>query len=247
MLSLLRRWLAIETRSGKCWRPSGRSSSGIAGRGSEPRNEVVFQLTTWLRRCAWPPSRRCRATGIRDDRSWPSSTASPRTRLLTPTAPLGVTSAEATDTLPDRPSSGAGPEQMAMDSDVGRPDGQAAGDPAREAARDRDPARRRRHERRGDRRGGRQHRGRRPCRTAPRAGAVEGRDRRDGDRPMPDFGRWTSNGGDPSLNEINRVDRFIDALALERDRSTRPTPTRQSWRSCSPTGATTSASARHAQ
>src|SRR5215218_3119758 len=32
---------------------------------------------------------------------------------------------------------------------------------------------------------------------------------------MPDFGRWTSNGGDPSLNEINRTDRFIDALATE--------------------------------
>jgi hypothetical protein len=30
---------------------------------------------------------------------------------------------------------------------------------------------------------------------------------------MPDFGRWTSGGGDPSLNEINRVDRFFDALA----------------------------------
>lgn len=30
---------------------------------------------------------------------------------------------------------------------------------------------------------------------------------------MPDFGRWTANGGDPSLNEINRTDRFIDALA----------------------------------
>jgi hypothetical protein len=29
---------------------------------------------------------------------------------------------------------------------------------------------------------------------------------------MPDFGRWTSNGGDPSLNDINRVDRFLDAL-----------------------------------
>jgi hypothetical protein len=32
---------------------------------------------------------------------------------------------------------------------------------------------------------------------------------------MPDFGRWTSNGGDPSLNEINRSDRFLDALAFE--------------------------------
>src|SRR5262245_31560852 len=32
---------------------------------------------------------------------------------------------------------------------------------------------------------------------------------------MPDFGRWTSNGGDPSLNEINRTDRFLDALASE--------------------------------
>src|ERR1700754_927998 len=29
---------------------------------------------------------------------------------------------------------------------------------------------------------------------------------------MPDFGRW-NNGGDPSLNEINRSDRFLDALA----------------------------------
>jgi hypothetical protein len=33
---------------------------------------------------------------------------------------------------------------------------------------------------------------------------------------MPDFGRWTSNGGDPSLNEVNRTDRFIDALAGDR-------------------------------
>ncbi|KUI16852.1 hypothetical protein AU193_21925 [Mycobacterium sp. GA-1285] len=32
---------------------------------------------------------------------------------------------------------------------------------------------------------------------------------------MPDFGRWTSNGGDPSLNEVNRTDRFLDALAFE--------------------------------
>jgi hypothetical protein len=32
---------------------------------------------------------------------------------------------------------------------------------------------------------------------------------------MPDFGRWTANGGDPSLNEINRTDRFLDALAFE--------------------------------
>ncbi|AGB21547.1 hypothetical protein Mycsm_01124 [Mycobacterium sp. JS623] len=30
---------------------------------------------------------------------------------------------------------------------------------------------------------------------------------------MPDFGRWNANGGDPSLNEINRTDRFLDALA----------------------------------
>ncbi len=32
---------------------------------------------------------------------------------------------------------------------------------------------------------------------------------------MPDFGRWTPNGGDPSLNEINRTDRFLDALGTE--------------------------------
>jgi hypothetical protein len=31
---------------------------------------------------------------------------------------------------------------------------------------------------------------------------------------VPDFGRWT-NGGDPSLNEINRTDRFLDSLAFE--------------------------------
>jgi hypothetical protein len=30
---------------------------------------------------------------------------------------------------------------------------------------------------------------------------------------MPDFGRWSANGGDPSLNEINRADRFFEALA----------------------------------
>src|SRR3984893_13768596 len=33
---------------------------------------------------------------------------------------------------------------------------------------------------------------------------------------MPDFGRWSANGGDPSLNEINRTDRFLDALAPQR-------------------------------
>jgi hypothetical protein len=30
---------------------------------------------------------------------------------------------------------------------------------------------------------------------------------------MPDFGRWSGNGGDPSLNEINRTDQLLDALA----------------------------------
>ena len=32
---------------------------------------------------------------------------------------------------------------------------------------------------------------------------------------MPDQGRWTSNGGDPNLNDINRVDRFIEALSAD--------------------------------
>ncbi len=32
---------------------------------------------------------------------------------------------------------------------------------------------------------------------------------------MPDFGRWGANGGDPSLNEINRSDRFLDSLASQ--------------------------------
>jgi Anti-sigma-D factor RsdA to sigma factor binding region len=32
---------------------------------------------------------------------------------------------------------------------------------------------------------------------------------------MPDFGRWSANGGDPSLNEINRTDRFLGALASQ--------------------------------
>jgi hypothetical protein len=32
---------------------------------------------------------------------------------------------------------------------------------------------------------------------------------------MPDFGRWSSDGGDPSLNAIARTDKFLDALAAE--------------------------------
>lgn len=32
---------------------------------------------------------------------------------------------------------------------------------------------------------------------------------------MPDFGRWNAGGGDPSLNEINRTDQFLDALATQ--------------------------------
>ncbi|WP_193046110.1 anti-sigma-D factor RsdA [Mycolicibacterium baixiangningiae] len=32
---------------------------------------------------------------------------------------------------------------------------------------------------------------------------------------MPDFTRWSSNGGDPSLPEINHTDRLLDALAME--------------------------------
>lgn len=33
---------------------------------------------------------------------------------------------------------------------------------------------------------------------------------------MADYGRWSPNGGDPSLNEINRVDQFIEALSSNR-------------------------------
>lgn len=33
---------------------------------------------------------------------------------------------------------------------------------------------------------------------------------------LPDFGGWSANGGDPSLNEINRSDQFLDALATQR-------------------------------
>ena len=32
---------------------------------------------------------------------------------------------------------------------------------------------------------------------------------------MPDLGRWGATGGDPSLNEINRTDQFLDALATQ--------------------------------
>ena len=32
---------------------------------------------------------------------------------------------------------------------------------------------------------------------------------------MPDSAQWSPNGGDPSLNEIRRVDRFFDALAAD--------------------------------
>ena len=182
---------------------------------------MVCQQTTWLRRCAWPPSRRCRATRIRDDRSWPSSTASPHTRLLTPTAPRGATGRR--HRHPAGPALTRG--RSRADGDRLRRGGaheQAAGDPAREAARNPDPARGRRHERRGDRRGRRQHRGRRARRPAPGAGPTEGRDSTERGATMPDFGRWTANGGDPSLNEINRADRFFDALAAE---ATGRTPT----------------------
>ncbi|MDR3664410.1 MAG: anti-sigma-D factor RsdA [Mycobacterium sp.] len=32
---------------------------------------------------------------------------------------------------------------------------------------------------------------------------------------MPDTGRWSTNGGDPSLNEIRQADRFLDSLAAD--------------------------------
>ena len=41
---------------------------------------------------------------------------------------------------------------------------------------------------------------------------------------MPDFGRWNTNGGDPSLDEINRTDQFLDALAAQQQPSV-PDPT----------------------
>ena len=83
MLSLLKPWRASGMRSGRCWRPSVPSLSVTAGRGSGRPSGAVSQLTMSHRRCAWPPSRRCRATRIRDDRSWPSCMASPPTRLPT--------------------------------------------------------------------------------------------------------------------------------------------------------------------
>ncbi len=46
MLSLLKLSPVIGTHSGRCWRPSAPSLSGIAGRGWGPRNAVVFQLMT---------------------------------------------------------------------------------------------------------------------------------------------------------------------------------------------------------
>ena len=61
---------------------------------------------------------------------------------------------------------------------------------------------------------------------------------------MPDFGRWTGNGGDPSLNEINRDERFLDALAIEPAGVRHRSRVRRSWRSCSRTGATRSATPR---
>ena len=55
---------------------------------------------------------------------------------------------------------------------------------------------------------------------------------------MPDFGRWSANGGDPSLNEINRTDRFLDALANRAAGVLDGSRPRPSWRNCSPVGAT---------
>lgn len=46
MLSLLKRWSAIETHSGRCWRSSAPSLSGTAGQGWALRNAVVSQLMT---------------------------------------------------------------------------------------------------------------------------------------------------------------------------------------------------------
>ena len=101
--------------------------------------------------------------------------------------------ADPTDVVPERYSLEAGPEQMASGLRIVGPDEQAPVRAAREAARDPDPARGRRHERRGDRRGGRQHGRRGPGRAAPRAGAAEGRNHRDGARPC-----LTSDAGAPT-------------------------------------------------
>ena len=90
---------------------------------------------------------------------------------------------EPTEVVPERFSAEAGPEQIAIESEAAQRMNKLLADPAGEAARDPDPARGRRHECGGDGRGGREHCRRRPGGTAPRAGAAEVRDHRDGARP----------------------------------------------------------------
>ena len=195
------------------------------------RSEVVSQPTTLLRRCAWPPSRRCRATRIRDDRSWPLCTASPRTRLPTHIA-RRPEPRRADRCVPERLSMEAGPEQMAIDAESSArmnrllavlPEKQreililrvVVGMSAEETA-----------EAVGSTAGAvrvAQHRA---------LARLKAEIRRRG-TTMPDFGRWTANGGDPSLNEINRDGPLPRRARHPTSRCTRPIPARRSSRSCS--------------
>ena len=64
---------------------------------------------------------------------------------------------------------------------------------------------------------------------------------RDGARPCLISVAGRANGGDPSLNEINRTDRFLDALAAEQPVYSTDPRRGRAGHSCSPAGATTSA------
>ena len=172
----------IGTRFEKYWRRSARSWSDTAARESARSSGVVFRPMMWHRRFAWPPSWRCRATAIAAARSWPSCTASPRTRWPTRTArPAAICPIPRS---PFRTTGHAepGPEQAAIDADsVARmselldvlPDKQreililrvVVGLSAEETAA-----------------GRRQHRGGGASSPTPRIGAVEIRDRRSGAR-----------------------------------------------------------------
>src|SRR5690606_10675587 len=220
MLSLLRQWPAIGTPSVTCWKPSVHSSCGIAGRGSGPANAAGSRRMTSRRRCAWPPSRRCRATRTRGDRSWPLCTALRHTRSPTPTGPRRGTARNRRTfcrsgsrprtgpsrwrSTPNRPPGCRSfcrccPRSSAKSSFSEWSPGRAARSPPRPSAAL--PGRSGWHSIASWRGGGG---------WTWQRGII-----------MVDFGRWNPNwnpgdGGQPSLQDIHRSEQFIEALSTGR-------------------------------
>lgn len=117
MLSLLVQLPAIATRSARCWKPSARSSFGTAVRDSGSANDRVFPqddvaqevclavITALPRYKDQGRPFLAFVYGIAAHKVADAHRAAGRNR------------AEATDDLPDRPSTELGPERMAIDAD----------------------------------------------------------------------------------------------------------------------------------